>query len=508
MSSNLKSTLSTKAIRDAIDESDVTAFHNASVARKAAKAERRFPYNVMPTNRVLDTDSYKLSHAGMYPKEVRGMFSYIEARTKGDTIVPFGLQMWLQKALLTPITAAEVDEAEEFAKAHGEPFDREPWDYLIREHKGYLPLKIRAVPEGQRVPSGHVIVSVEVTDPKLFWLASYIETSLQRAVWYPTTIASNDYKAWRVIKRFMSESADTNDLVPFMLHDFGGRGGSSEETIQIGAASHLVFFQGSDSISGVRAANFYYGTKGGMAAFSVPATEHSVQCSYGPMRQHEYLANVIATAKPGSIVSIVIDGYDTIREARYLCFELKETIIASGARVVFRPDSGDPLEIVPALLRLQEAAFGATVNKKGYKVINNVGVIQGDGVDLESMTKILEKVTEMGYSAQNVVFGSGGALLQKVNRDTYKFAQKASAILVGKQWIPIFKDPVTDPGKRSKAGRLTLVRSRLTGEYTTLNIDDGFDSEYIDQMKTVYENGKLFNVTTLDEVRARAMGRD
>ena len=461
--------------------------------------------NIMKTNRILDTDSYKLSHPKMFPPEVRGMFSYLEARSRGDTIVPFGLQMWIKKNLLTPFKKMEIDEAEVFAAAHGEPFERAKWDYILEKYQGYLPLTIRAVPEGTRVPSGNALVTIECTDPEVFWLSSYIETSIQRGFWYPTSIASNDYKSWRVIKRFMAESAETNDLVPFMLHDFGGRGGSSEETVQIGGAAHLVYFQGSDSISGVRAANFYYGTRNGMAAFSVPATEHSVQCSYGPMRQHEYLARIIELAKPGSIVSIVIDGYDTLREAKYLCTELRDAVLKSEARIVFRPDSGDPVEIVPAILRLQEAAFGAMINSKGYKVINNVGVIQGDGVDLESMTKILEKVTELGYSAQNIVFGSGGALLQKVNRDTYKFAQKASAILVGGTWIPIYKNPITDPGKKSKAGRLTLIRSRLTGEFSTVDVDRGFNDEFVDVMETVYQNGNLIKSYTLDEIRTRAM---
>lgn len=460
--------------------------------------------NIMGVNRVLDADSYKLSHARVYPKEITGMFSYLEPRVKGETIIPFGAQMWIKKTLLTPVTVEEVDEAVEFAKAHGEPFDRSDWDYLIEKHAGLIPATVRAVPEGLRVPSSNVIASIEITDSRLFWMASYLETSFQRAIWYPTSIASNDYKSWRIIKRYMAESADTLDLVPFMLHDFGGRGATSEESVQHGAAAHLVFFKGSDSISGIRAANFYYGTAEGMAAYSVIAMEHSVQCAYGPTRQHEYLANAIASCPRGGIISIVIDGYDTLREAKHLCTELKQTILDSGVRVVFRPDSGDPLEIIPAILQLQEAAFGVTINSKGFKVVNNVGIIQGDGIDITSMTAILEKVTSLGYSAQNLVFGSGGALLQKVNRDTYKFAQKASAVLVGGKWLPIFKDPVTDHGKKSKAGRLSLFKSKMNGGYMTFDLDKPIDEDWVDQMVTVYENNALVKTYTLDEIRARA----
>lgn len=471
-----------------------------------------FAKNTLLPNPVLETDSYKLSHPSAYPKKVKGMFAYIEARSKGDTIVPFGLQMWIKKFLTLPACTFHIDEAEAFAKLHGEPFSRTAWEYIIAKHGGYFPVKIRTVPEGTRVPSGNALVTVEALDPDfteihLHWLATYLETTMQRGVWYPTTIASNDYKNWRAIKRYQSESCETLALLPFSLHDFGGRGVSSGETAQIGGAAHCVFFQGSDTIEGVRAANFYYRCM--MAAFSVPATEHSIQCSYGPIAQRLYLESILNLyAKPGAIVSIVLDGYDVYRESQTLC-EMKDKIVASGARVVFRPDSGDPLEVIPRILKMQAAAFGYTM-VKGYKVINSVGILQGDGIDYDSMCQILDKVTELGFSASNIVFGSGGGLLQKVNRDTYKFAMKASAILEGDKWVDIFKDPITDPGKTSKKGRLTLYKSNLSGEFMTGRINDNHDAEWEDVMVTVYDGvnnpGELLIEYTLDEIRARAQG--
>lgn len=461
--------------------------------------------NTLRTNLILDADSYKLSHAGLYPTDIQGMFAYVEPRIKGETMIPFGLQMWVQKTLLTPITKADIDEAETFAKAHGEPFDRGDWEYILERYHGHLPLTIRAVPEGMRVPSQNILVSVECTDLRVYWLAMYVETSLQRGFWYPTSIATNDYKAKRVFQKYLRLSADNEQALPFMLHDFGGRGVSSEESAQVGGAAHLVNFMGSDTISGVRAANFYYDSP--MSAFSVPATEHSIQCAWGPERQEEYLKAVLdKNAKPNAILSVVLDGYDVYREAELLCTKFRQQIIDSGARVVFRPDSGDPLEVIPRILAMQEVAFGYTVNSKGFKVLNHVGIIQGDGVDTDAIDKILAKVTHLGYSAVNLVFGSGGALLQKVNRDTYKFAQKASAVLVRGEWVPIFKDPVTDPGKKSKAGRLTLYRSRMTNELVTGSNTGPVDGEWMDMMELVYhsdEGGVIFNKTTLDEVRAR-----
>ncbi len=294
-------------------------------------------------------------------------------------------------------------------------------------------------------------------------------------------------------------------MLPFALHDFGARGVSSGETAEIGGAAHLVNFMGSDTIEGVRAANYYYNEP--MAAFSVPATEHSIECAFGleEAEEEQYIEHVLNTyAKPGAIVSIVIDGRDVYRAATLLCTKFKDKIIASGAKVVFRPDSGDMMQVVPAILNMQAVAFGTVTNEKGYKKINNVGILQGDGVDHMNIKSLLGKILVMGFSADNVVFGSGGALLQKVNRDTFKFAQKASAILVDGVWKGIAKDPVTDPGKASKKGRLTLVRSKLTGEYSSADIDQTIDVEFEDVMQTVYAGGgRLLNETTLAEVRAR-----
>jgi nicotinamide phosphoribosyltransferase len=459
---------------------------------------------ILQPNPILKCDSYKFSHFALFPKNITGMFSYMEARIKSETIVPFGVQMWIQKNLMTPITMSNVDEAEAFALAHGEPFNRQGWEKIVNVYDGYLPVTIRAVPEGTRVLSQNIIASVECTDPELFWLSSWLETNMQRGIWYPTTIASNDHKNWRSIRHYASLTADDLSGVPFSLHDFGGRGVSSGETAEVGGAAHLVYFMGSDTIEGIRAANFYYDHP--MAAFSVPASEHTVQCSFGPTPagQRKYLEAMLDNfAKPGKIVSIVMDGYDVYRETQQIC-DLKDKIIASGARVVLRPDSGDALEVIPRLLKQVEMVFGYTLNTKGFKVINNVGILQGDGIDYKSMNELLELVTSLGYSSSNIVCGSGGGLLQKVNRDTYKFAVKASAILVDGKWKPIFKDPVTDPGKKSKAGRLTLLKSKMNGEYLTFDMDTPFNSEWEDVMQVVYEYGCMFNKTTLDEVRARA----
>lgn len=429
---------------------------------------------------ITDTDSYKFSHFALYPEGTSGMFSYIEARAKGQTIVPFGLQMWIKKNLLVPITQADIDEAADIAGKHGVPFNHQDWEYILEEHAGYLPIKIRGLPEGVPIASGTPFVTVECTDSRVFWLASYIETSLQRGIWYPTTITSRDRENYKQLEWFYNHASDNPDMLPFSLHSFGSRGVSSKETAEIGGLAHLVYFMGTDDVVALEAARKYYSCD--MAGYSVCATEHSLQCSYGKDNQEAYFNRILdAYAKPGAIVSVVMDGYDIMREVDLLCTKFKDRIVASGAKWVCRPDSGDMMEIVPEILRKLAAAFGTKVNSKGKHVLNNVSVIQGDGIDSTTLAILAQKVNDAGFAPECVIYGSGGGLLQKVNRDTYSFAQKTSAVLINGVWVDTVKDPITDPGKKSKGGRL--------------------DSP---EMVTFYENGKLLVDVNLQVISNRA----
>lgn len=464
-------------------------------------------------NPILATDSYKPSHFPLYPAGTVGAYAYIEPRVSGKVVVPFGLQIWLREFMSIRITQEHITEAKAFLTAHGEPFNEVGWQIVVDEYKGKMPVIIRAVPEGLPVPSGNVIVSIESTDHRLFWLPSYLETTLLRAVWYPTTIATLDREIKQEIVHLYRVAGLDPSAADFALHDFGARGVTSSEQAKIGGAAHLVSFKGSDTIEGIRAANYYYNSP--MAAYSVPATEHSIECSFGssPDDERRYIQQVLKTyGSRYPIVSIVIDGYDVYRAAKLLCTEFREEIIALGTKVVFRPDSGDMMEVVPRILDMQAKAFGFTLTSAGYKRINTVGILQGDGVDRASVKNLLGLIMSKGYSPDCVVFGSGGSLLQMVNRDTLKFAQKTSAILKKSwagsgdhlEWLPISKNPITDPGKKSKEGCVELFRSSLTGEYRTLDTLTHIDSEWLPMMQTVYDNGAILNTTTLEEVRGRA----
>ena len=403
------------------------------------------------TNKILMADSYKFSQFNVLPDGVDGAFSYIEARTKNKTIIPFGISMWMQKFLAAPLTQAEVDEAEAICTAHGEPFNKAGFQRIIDVHGGYWPVRIVGMPEGTITESSTPIMTVEAYGEDS-WCASFLETTLQRAIWYPTTVASMGHEMFQTAKWFYDRNSDSG-AVGFALNDFGARGVSSAESAEIGGLAHLVHFMGTDNIQAIMAGRKYYSAD--MPGYSVPASEHSVQCAYGRDNQRAYLKKMLDTyAKPGGIVSIVLDGYDVYREADLLCTEFKDQIIASGAKVVFRPDSGDMFEVVPKLLKMQENAFGITVNSKGKKVINNVAIIQGDGIDSTTFGMLMQRVSDLGYAPECVIAGSGGGLLQKVNRDTFSFAQKTSAIRINGIWIETVKDPITDSGKKSKGGVL------------------------------------------------------
>jgi len=450
-------------------------------------------------------DSYKFSHPYAFPEGIKGMTSYGEARISDkEVVVPFGWTIFSQKYLTQSITIQDVEAAEQFALAHfGRPlFKRHAWEKVVNVYNGKLPLIIRALPEGTIATGKIPLYTVTVLDEDLFWMSAAFETLIQRGFWYPTTIATNGYNMKQLIKRyFLSTGSDLN-AIDYFMNDFGARGVSSPEQAEIGGAAHLINFRGSDNIEGVLTANHYYNES--MSGNSVYATEHSVQCSFGAGEENakNYLRKQLSNAVPGSIISIVLDGYDVYREANLLCTEFKQQIIDSGAKVVFRPDSGDMLEVVPKILKIQEDAFGFEKTSTGHKRIKYVGLIQGDGIDSFMLGTLLDHITRLGYSADCVVVGSGGGLLQKVNRDTLKFAQKASAILMNGEWVGIAKDPITDQGKKSKEGVLTTVRNSITGKLASYRLDQNdLTKDLVDEMKLVYYNGTLFGNATLAEIR-------
>jgi len=451
-------------------------------------------------NIILNTDSYKCSQWQQYPAGTERIYSYIESRGgRWKETVFFGLQAFLREYLSTPITMADIDIAEKIITAHGEPFNREGWEYIVKQHGGKLPVEIRAVPEGTVIETQNVLVTIVNTDPECYWLTSYLETALLRAVWYPTTVATNSYSSKQIIQRGLEETGDPSQI-SFKLHDFGARGVSSQESAALGGAAHLINFMGTDTMAGILAAMEYYDAE--VCGFSIPAMEHSTVTSWGRENEVEAYRNMLSKyAKPGALLACVSDSYDIYNACKLWGTELKQQVIDSGAMVVIRPDSGDPATVVVKCARILDEHFGHTLNDKRYRVLNNVRIIQGDGIDDVTIRGILLALQMAGYSADNVAFGQGGALLQQVNRDTLKFAMKCSAAYINGAWRDVYKDPVTDSGKRSKRGRLQLIREQ-GGEFQTVSYSESQASK--DQLQVVYRNGELVNQTTFQAVRDRA----
>ncbi len=404
----------------------------------------------------------------------------------------------------------DVEAADEFSKAHfgSDIFNKEGWEYIVKVHGGKLPIRIKAVKEGTLVPTHNVLMTIENTDENCFWLTNAMETMLMR-IWYPITIATNSFYAKQTIAKYLNETANDLNSLPFKLHDFGYRGVSSEESAGIGGMAHLVNFMGTDTLAAIVYANEYYNS-GGVNAFSVPASEHSVACSFGKENEEEYFLNML-DQYPTGIVSIVSDTYDVFNFVGTMSKKFKNKILARQGTVVFRPDSGDPIEVNVKLINILWNIFGneGSITKTGHKLLPpEIRLIQGDGIDLKSLDQILKTVTDLGFSAENWVFGSGGGLLQKFDRDTLKFAIKASygeRIVDGNRFgFNIQKDPITSSGKKSKAGELKLVKSFINDELITVTSDNENFSNYEDLLEVVFENGEIKRTQQFEEIRTLA----
>jgi nicotinamide phosphoribosyltransferase len=444
-----------------------------------------------------------------YPPNTSELVFYLESRGgRYPETLFFGLQYIMKEYLSKRVTMEDVEEAKTFIEAHGEPFNYEGWKYIVEHHDGKIPLEIRAVPEGAVIPTHNALMVVRTTDPKATFIGSWFETLLMR-IWYPITVATQSFQIKKDILGFLERTSDAPmEEIPFKLHDFGSRGVSSRESAGIGGAAHLVSFMGSDTMEGIRVANNYYNHV--MAGYSIPAAEHSTITAWGKAGEVDAYRNMLKQfAKPGSIVAVVSDSYD-LDDAVINMWgkELKQEVLDSGATVVIRPDSGDPVSIVLETVTNLAKAFGTTTNTKGYEVLPGcIRVIQGDGINEQSIHDILTNLTNHGYSASNVTFGMGGALLQRVDRDTQKFAYKLSAIRFGNgNYKEVFKDPKTDPGKKSKGGRLDLVYEG--GEYITKKLPNGFIDYYNrfsnSVMRTVFRDGEILIEEPLEKIRERA----
>lgn len=462
-------------------------------------------------NIAFQTDSYKVSHWSQFPRGLEYSQYYVESRGgKFDEIMIAGVTL-LGKILENGISNSEVDEANELYQLHfgSQVLHLDGWKTIANELGGKLPIRVRAVREGEVVPTKKPILVIENTDPRFGWLPGYLETLVLRAIWYQSTVATISFKTKQTINYFMQKTvADENipGVQPFRLHDFGSRGVSSSESSAIGGLGHLYNFMGSDNVEALVAAKQLFGMniQSFIAGHSIPAREHSTTTIYSEMGEDDAFLNSIQQWG-GGLYACVMDSYDyEAAVERVTTGKFKDLIINSGGTFVVRPDSGNPIDVVMAALKIIAKKVGYTVNDKGYKVLHpSYRIIQGDGVDMEEILRILTWMESSGWSAENIAFGMGGGLLQHCDRDWGRWAMKMCGAVINGETREVFKAPKTDPSKASKKGFQDLIIK--DGEYVEVSTLDWENRVHPDSVLVlVFENGVVYNTPTWSDILRRS----
>ncbi|RAW02333.1 nicotinate phosphoribosyltransferase [Pseudochryseolinea flava] len=463
-------------------------------------------------NLLLLADAYKYAHHKLYMPGTTKIYSYLESRGGiFDETVFFGLQYFLEHYLAgQAFTKVDLDQAEEILHGvfgRGDIFNRSIFEHILQTHGGHLPIRIKAVPEGMAIPVSNVLMTIENTDPKCYWLTNFLETLLMQ-VWYPSTVATLSRAVRKIVAQNFEETADDTSYenIDFVLNDFGFRGVSSVESAGIGGAAHLLNFRGSDTVYASQFAKRYYNTQQ-VYGLSVPATEHSIMTLLGEEGEAAILQHVF-NAYPTGILSCVSDSYNIFNTVEnYWGSQFKQQILERDGRLVIRPDSGDPVKTLLKVFDILFEKFEFHVNSKGYKVLPpQLRVIQGDGIDIDSIPIIYDALKKNKISGENLVLGMGGALLQKVNRDTQKFALKCSFAEINNQGVNVMKKPlemnehgdIIKSFKASKTGKLKLIKQ--DNQFKTV----GMDQDGEDVLQTVFENGVLKKSHTFESIRDRA----
>lgn len=454
------------------------------------------------------TDSYKHTHWLMYPDDTEYVYSYHESRmgaTYPETVF-VGLEPLLQSIAGFQVTQPKINAARRRDETHfGSKgiFNEAGWDRILRVHDGKLPLRIKAVEEGTPVPNGNVLMTVENTDPELAWLTNAVE-SLLLHVWYPEAVATLSRTIKQDIAGFLDTTVGNRDGLEFMLHDFGYRGSTSDESAEIGGLAHLVNFKGTDTLLAMDLAEEVYSADPNTLAFSVPASEHSVMTSGGPEGEFPMVDHLISKF-PTGILSVVADSYDFEAFMRYICRdEVRRRIEARDGKFVARPDSipsnfTDACEVTVWMLKEMARTYGTRLTKKGFNVLNpKVGGLWGDGNSRQSINDGLTACADFGFAASNMVYGMGGGLLQEVTRDTQDSAFKSSAQCRAGDWHDVYK---ITPKKSSKRGRLALVKDE--DGYKTVRESER-DNLLMNLLQLRFLNGEVMNSPSFEQVRVNA----
>lgn len=478
-------------------------------------------------------DSYKLGHASQYPEGTTKVYSNFTARSSknfkagASHIVWFGLQsfleemhsVWDETFFNQPIGKVTSEFAELVAPFCGpNGFDT---GNLERLHKmGYLPLEIKAIQEGSLVDIGVPVLTISNTVPEAYWLPNFLETWMSSELWKASTSATISYTYRKMIDKYADITGGSKEFVLWQGHDFSPRGMSGIADAAKSGAGHLLSFTGSDNIPALKLINDTYAGKATFVSGSVPATEHSVMCAGGKESEVETFRRLIETY-PSGVLSIVSDTWDYWNVLTITAKELKENILArtpdslGNAKIVFRPDSGDPVKIICGDIDAPEGTpeykgsveclaeiFGTTVNNKGFKTLNpRVGLIYGDSITLERAEQILDRLAEKGYASDNIVFGIGSYTFQYNTRDTFGFAMKATYVEINGKGNAIFKEPKTDDGTKKSAKGLLKVEG-YSGNYRLVN-NCTKQQEQEGCLQVVYLNGTILRKQNFADIRTR-----
>ncbi len=479
------------------------------------------------------TDGYKCDHRRQYPEGTNLVYSNFTARKSRipeiDHVVFFGLQYVIQKHIIEdwnnnffklPKIVAVTAYKRRIDNYLGK--DAITYDHIAELHDwGYLPIKIKAVKEGTKVPINVPCLTIYNEEPEFFWLTNYLETIISCMLWKPITSATiaNRYK--QVFDEYAMRTVGNTDFTPFQGHDFSFRGMSGLEDACSSGGAHLTSFVGTDSIPAIDWLEEYYGADSDkeLVGCSVPATEHSVMSMGGVDDEIGTFRNLL-NLYPKGIVSVVSDTWDFWRVVTKYLPELKDEIMARDGKLVIRPDSGDPVKIVcgdPDAIKPWERKgaietlwdiFGGTwanpcneeslEHSNKYKVLDShIGLIYGDSITLDRQEEILRRLKEKGFASTNMVFGIGSYTYQYQTRDTFGFAMKATYGEVNGVGRIICKDPATDKDKMKKSHKGLL---RLNKDMT-LDQEVSWPEEAEGIYETVFTDGKLVRFQTLREIR-------
>jgi len=464
-------------------------------------------FNFLFDNPILWADGYKYSHWPLLPEGTTSTYTYWEPRGgRSAEVMPIGMQYYRDIYLARKITMEHIEEAESYLTPYfndATMFNMDGFLRIVREHDGHWPMRVRFAPEGLPIPTRNVFMDTESTDEKLPWVPGFMET-LESLLWYPSTVATLSREMKKAILAGLIKSG-TPSTIHQRLVDFGMRGVSSIESGGIGGFAHLANFSASDTLSALKVARQIYGEP--CAANSIPAMEHGTVLPWLKSGEYNSYKNMIQQYgnSGAGAYAIVIDSYDPFEAVEIFGRQLLNVVRGSTSMLILRPDSGVPHEIIRQLCEKLEPTFGSTVNEKGYKVINSARLIQGDSIsEPVDITRIHDALMVRGWSADMVSFGSGGGLLQKMDRDTHKFAIKGSSAIINGRRVDYRKEPVTDISKWSKAGRLKLIRGD-DGVLTTVPATEiGHNLLNVVYEKLPGQPLQLPTNHTLAEIRARA----